>query len=76
MISNTIINNTGGPLANYNIKVANGDLDDHVQHHLLHDACVVKVFSSKVRWGLVGLKFDQVSLRVNDSKFNYENIKE
>ena len=27
MISNTIINNTGGPLANYNIKVANGDLD-------------------------------------------------
>ena len=27
MISNTIINNTGGPLANYNIKVANGDLN-------------------------------------------------
>ena len=57
-------------------SVANGDLDDHTQHHLLHDACVIKVFSSKVRWGLVGLKFDQVSLRVNDSKFNYENITE
>lgn len=57
-------------------SVANGDLDDHTQHHLLHDACVIKVFSSNVRWGLVGLKFDQVSLRVNDSKFNYENIKE
>ena len=47
-------------------SVADGDLDDHTQHHLLHDACVVKVFSSKVRWGLVGLKFDQVSIQIND----------
>lgn len=57
-------------------SVANGDLDDHTQHHFLHDACVVKVFSSKVRWGLVGLKFDQVSLQVNNPKFNYKNITE
>ncbi len=46
-------------------SVADGDLDDHTQHHLLHDACVVKVFSSKVRWGLVGLKFDKVLLSVS-----------
>jgi len=46
-------------------SVADGDLDDHTQHHLLHDACVIKVFSSKVRWGLVGLKFDKVLLSVS-----------
>lgn len=59
------------PNGDYVIMVAcaNGDLDDHVQHHLLHDACVVKVFSSKVRWGLVGLKFDRVIMQVIKNEF-------
>lgn len=43
-------------------SVANGELHDNTQYHLLHDALVVKVSSSKVRWGLVGIPFEHVSL--------------
>lgn len=47
-------------------SLADGDLHNNVQHHLLHDAAIVKVSSSKVRWGLVGVSFEQVSLSVNN----------
>lgn len=45
-------------------SVADGELHDNVQHHLLHDALIVKVSSSKVRWGLVGVAFERVELKV------------
>lgn len=45
-------------------SVAEGELHDNVQHHLLHDALIVKVSSSKVRWGLVGVAFERVELKV------------
>lgn len=45
-------------------SVAEGDLHENTQHHLLHDALIITVHSSKVRWGLVGLSFDDVSLEV------------
>lgn len=44
------------------ISLADGDLYTNVQHHWLHDAIVVTVSSSKVRWGLVGVEFHDVSL--------------
>jgi lipopolysaccharide transport system ATP-binding protein len=47
-------------------SVANGELYDNVQHHLLHDALVVKVSSSTVRWGLVGVSFEHVSMKVSE----------
>lgn len=43
-------------------SVANGDLYKHVQHHWLHDGLIMRVSSSKVRWGLVGVEFKAVSL--------------
>ncbi|MCX5633280.1 MAG: ABC transporter ATP-binding protein [Phycisphaerae bacterium] len=45
-------------------SVADGDLHDHVQHHWMHDALIINVSSSKVRWGLVGIPFKQVKLEV------------
>jgi lipopolysaccharide transport system ATP-binding protein len=45
-------------------SVAEGELHDNVQHHLLHDALIVKVSSSKVRWGLVGVAFERGELKV------------
>jgi len=45
-------------------SVADGDLYNNVQHHLLHDALIVNVSSSKIRWGLVGIPFEQVALKV------------
>lgn len=48
------------------VSVANGDLYDNVQYHLLQDAIIVHVLSSKVRWGLVGIPFDVVKIEVNN----------
>jgi lipopolysaccharide transport system ATP-binding protein len=44
-------------------SVAEGDLIDHVQHHWLHDAMFFHISSSAVRWGLVGIPFEQVLLK-------------
>lgn len=46
-------------------SVANGELYDHIQHHLLHNAMIIKVSSSTVRWGLVGVPFDEVFMERN-----------
>jgi lipopolysaccharide transport system ATP-binding protein len=48
-------------------SIADGTLHDHVQHHYLHDALVLTVASAKVRWGLVGVQFDSISLEVDAS---------
>lgn len=47
-------------------SVADGTLYKNVQHHLLHDALIINVSSSKVRWGLVGIPFERVVLEVCD----------
>lgn len=44
-------------------SLADGDLHTNVQHHWLHDALIVNVSSSKVRWGLVGVHFEKVELK-------------
>ncbi|UOG93365.1 MAG: ABC transporter ATP-binding protein [Candidatus Thiothrix sulfatifontis] len=44
-------------------SLANGDIHNHVQHHWLHDAVILNVSSSTVRWGLVGIAFDNVNLK-------------
>ena len=43
-------------------SVANGDLVNNIQHHHLHDALFIKVFNSKVRWGLVGVRFSNIEM--------------
>lgn len=45
-------------------SVADGDLYDNIQHHFLHDALVVQVASSRVRWGLVGVPFERIEMKV------------
>ena len=44
-------------------SLADGDLHNHVQHHWLHDALILSVSSSKIRWGLVGVHFEKVELK-------------
>jgi lipopolysaccharide transport system ATP-binding protein len=44
--------------------VADGDLQSHIQHHFLHDALIVNISSSKVRWGLVGISFSNINFQV------------
>ncbi len=47
-------------------SLADGDLQNNVQHHWLHEALIITVSSSKVRWGLVGVNFYHVELRQVD----------
>lgn len=47
-------------------SVADGELQDNVQHHYLHDACILHVSSSSVRWGLVGAIFEHIELKTYD----------
>lgn len=44
-------------------SLADGDLHNNVQHHWLHDALIINVSSSKVRWGLVGVHFERIELK-------------
>jgi lipopolysaccharide transport system ATP-binding protein len=48
------------------VSLADGDLYDNIQHHWLHDAFVLNVSSSKVRWGLVGIEFNKVRLGLHE----------
>jgi lipopolysaccharide transport system ATP-binding protein len=48
------------------VSVANGDRYDNIQHHYVHDAMVINVLSSKVRYGLVGIPFERVNMEVLD----------
>ncbi len=45
------------------VSVANGDLYNNIQHHYIHDALIINVVSSKVRWGLMGIPFEEIDLR-------------
>lgn len=44
-------------------SLADGDLYENVQHHWLHDALIINVSSSKVRWGLVGVPFEEILVK-------------
>lgn len=47
-------------------SLADGDLYNNIQHHWLHDALLLNVNSSKVRWGLVGVEFNKVRLDLHE----------
>ncbi|MCK5002682.1 MAG: ABC transporter ATP-binding protein [Gammaproteobacteria bacterium] len=49
-------------------SLADGDLINNIQHHYLHDAVIINVSSSKVRWGLVGVPFERISIEVDDGE--------
>ena len=43
-------------------SVADGEQYDNVQHHYLHDALILTVSSAAVRFGLVGVSIESISL--------------
>ena len=46
------------------VAIADGDLEDHIQHHWIHDAVMISVNSFKQRYGLVGIPFESITLDV------------
>jgi lipopolysaccharide transport system ATP-binding protein len=53
---------------NYSITVAvaEGNQDDHVQHHWIHDAVFFKSESTSVAGGLIGIPMKEIKLNVKD----------
>jgi len=49
-------------------SVADGDLYNNVQHHWMHDALIINVSSSKIRFGLTGIVFERVGLKVRNDQ--------
>jgi lipopolysaccharide transport system ATP-binding protein len=51
------------PNGDYSVmtSLADGDLNNHVQHHWLHNSLMLHVSSSKVRYGLVGVDFKKIN---------------
>ena len=45
------------------VSIADGDPYSPIQHHYLHDAVILTVQSARLRYGLVGVLFDSVSMR-------------
>ncbi len=41
-------------------SVADGNLFENIQHHWMHDALIITVNSSRIRYGLVGIKFEKI----------------
>jgi lipopolysaccharide transport system ATP-binding protein len=54
------------PSGDYSITVAlaDGSQDNHVQHHWMHDALIVRVHASSVCSGLVGVPMKEIRLEV------------
>lgn len=46
------------------VAIAEGNPYEPIQHHWLHDALVLKIVSDKMRYGLVGIPFKEVSIEV------------
>jgi lipopolysaccharide transport system ATP-binding protein len=44
-------------------SVADGDPHVNIQHHWLHDALILTVNSPNLRYGLVGIQFEEVTLK-------------
>lgn len=50
------------------VSIAEGDPVTNTQHHWLHDAVILKVSSPTLRYGLVGIPFERVQMRVVEEK--------
>lgn len=44
------------------VSIAEGTPADHIQHHWLHDALIFRVLSEKLRYGLVGIPMQEVTM--------------
>lgn len=52
------------PTGDYSISpaIAEGTQEEHVQHHWVHDALIIRVHSSSVHFGLIGLPMKKIIL--------------
>ncbi len=49
------------------VSLAEGTTENHIHHHYLYDALLINVFSSSIRFGIVGVPFEKVALTIADN---------
>ena len=49
------------------VSLAEGTTENHIHHHYLYDAMLINVFSSSIRFGIVGVPFEKVALTIADN---------
>ena len=54
----------------FSAAIAEGTQDEHVQHHWLHDALLIKVHASSTSLGLVGIPMKSINLTIESIKQN------
>lgn len=54
----------------FSAAIAEGTQDEHVQHHWLHDALLIKVHASSTSLGLVGIPMKSINLNIESIKQN------
>jgi lipopolysaccharide transport system ATP-binding protein len=54
----------------FSVAIAEGTQDNHVQHHWLHEALIVRVHASSTCLGLVGVPMKNINLVVNSGVGN------
>jgi lipopolysaccharide transport system ATP-binding protein len=54
------------PYGDYSIAaaIAEGSQDNHIQHHWLHDALIVRVHASSVCFGLIGIPMRKITMEI------------
>lgn len=45
------------------VSIAEGTLEEHVQHHWLHDAVIIQIQSDQIRYGLIAIPFESVKIK-------------
>ena len=46
------------------VSIADGTLEEHIQHHWLHDAVIIQIQSDQIRYGLVAIPFESVKIKI------------
>jgi lipopolysaccharide transport system ATP-binding protein len=57
------------PVGDYSITVAlaEGTQQDHIQHHWMHEALIIKSHSTSVSTGLVGVPMSDIRLGISNA---------
>jgi lipopolysaccharide transport system ATP-binding protein len=49
-------------------SIADGDIANNVQHHWVEDAVIIRIHTSRVRYGLVGAVIHDIDISIYDQQ--------
>jgi lipopolysaccharide transport system ATP-binding protein len=66
------------PVGDYavTVAIATGSQDQHVQHHWIHEALILKSQASRICFGVVGVPMQNISITINEDKNGQGHVPE